>query len=127
MDRPLFTPPEKSQLDLELAEDDLDLASLDALFASSHVDKARLLQSIRRALQFRGQVSLEELTESYPLEQGLAELIAYLSLAADDTDAFIDDTRRVAISWADETGATRRAYMPAVLFKRPASSMEAVS
>lgn len=127
MDRPLFTPPEKSQLDVELAEEELDLASLDALFASAHVDKTRLVQSIRRALQFHGQVSLEELTQAYPLEQGLAELIAYLSLAADDADAFIDDTRRVAISWADEAGVTRRAYMPAVLFKRPAPTMEAVS
>jgi hypothetical protein len=126
MDRPLFTPPEKTQLNVEVMEETLDLASLDALFSTTHVDKTRLLQSIRRALQFRGQISLEELIQSYPLEQGLAELITYLSLAADDADAFIDDTRRVAISWVDELGFARRAHMPAVLFKRSAPAMEPV-
>ncbi|MDP9413221.1 MAG: DUF3375 domain-containing protein [Pseudomonadota bacterium] len=127
MDRPLFTPPEKTQLDVDVLEEEVDLGSFDALFATTHVDKARLIQSIGRALQARGQVSLEELIQAYPLERGLAELITYLSLAADDGDAFIDDTRRVAISWVNDQGVTRQAYMPAVLFKRPVAVMMAVS
>lgn len=120
MDRRLFAVPEKTQLEMDVIEGLVALPSLDALFSTTYVDKTRLLQSIRRALQFRGQVSLEELTQAYPLEQGLAELITYLSLAADNPDAFIDDSRRVAISWVNELGATRRVHMPAVLFKCPA-------
>lgn len=127
MDRSMFTPPSKTQLDLEVLDEPVDLASLDALFATTHVDKTRLMQSIGRALQTRMQISLEELIEAYPLEQGLAELITYLSLAADDSDAHIDDSHRVAISWADELGVARRAFMPTVLFKRHAPVMETVS
>ncbi|QDH75049.1 DUF3375 domain-containing protein [Brevundimonas sp. M20] len=127
LDRPLFTPPNRAELDVEISEEDLDPASLDALFATTHVDKARLLQSIRQALQFSSQISLGELLDAHPLEQGLAELIGYLSLAADDADAFIDDAQRMAISWTDEAGVVRRAYMPVVLFKRPTPAIEAVS
>ncbi len=126
MDRPLFTPPEKTPIEVDGLDVDMDLASLDALFATSHVDKARLMQAVRRLLQSRSQVSLQDLVETQPLEQGLAELIAYLSLAADDPDALIDDGRRVAIAWIDDAGANRRAFMPAVIFKRPAQMMEAV-
>jgi hypothetical protein len=127
MDRPLFTPPAKARLDLETLDEPVDLASLDLLFAAKHVDKGRLMQSLRRALQTRTQISLEELTKEYPLEQGLAELITYLSLAADDADALIDDSRRITISWVDELGVPRRAFMPAVLFKQPAPMIEAAS
>jgi hypothetical protein len=127
MERPLFTPPETARIEVESLEGDVDLTSLDALFATIHVDKAPLMQAIRRALQAQTQVSLEDLIESHPLSQGLAELIAYLSLAADDSDAVIDDGRRSAISWIDATGVARRAVMPVVLFKRGTPTMEVVS
>ena len=45
---PLFTPPEKTQIEADVVDDELDLTSLDALFATTHVDKARLMQTIRR-------------------------------------------------------------------------------
>ena len=127
MDRPLFTPPEKTQIEVDAMDEDVDPASLDALFAIAHVDKARLMQCVRRLLQSRSQISLKELVEAQPLEQGLAELVAYLSLAADDADALIDDSQRVSISWPDASGVTRRAVMPAVVFKRPAQILEAQS
>jgi hypothetical protein len=127
MERPLFTPPETVGIQVESFEEDVDLVSLDALFATTHVDKAPLMQAIRRALQAQSQVSLEELIETRPLSQGLAELIVYLSLAADDSDAVIDDGRRVAISWTDATGVARRAVMPVVLFKRGMPTTDTVS
>jgi flagellar motility protein MotE (MotC chaperone) len=127
MDRPLFTPPEKTRIQVDVVEDEVDLASLDALFATTHVDRGRLMQAIRRQLQSRSQVSLEALIEAQPLEQGLAELITYLSLAADDPDALIDEGRRVAISWVDDVGVGRRAVMPVVVFKRPVQTLEPAS
>ena len=125
MDRPLFTPPDKPQIDIDVLAVPTDLVSLDALFATPHVDKTRLRESIRRTLQSRGQVSLEELIQTYPLEQGLAELIAYLSLAADDPNALIDDNRRVVIAWVDNLNIARRAFMPIVVFKRSVPVTEA--
>lgn len=127
MDRPLFTPPEKTELDVDIVDEPVDLFALDALFSTSHVDRSRLLRSIGRELQSRPQVSLDEVIQAHPLEQGLAELISYLSLAADESDAVIDDSRRAVITWVDDQGTTRRAEMPVVVFKRSAPVMEMIS
>ena len=118
MDRPLFDPPLAPQIEetpLAPAED----VPVDALFDTVHVDKARLAANIRRALQLNAQMSLRELVETHPLEQGLAELIGYFSLAAEDAHAIIDDDGREIIAWTDEEGTPRRATLPRVIFCRP--------
>jgi hypothetical protein len=56
--------------------------------------------------------------ETYPLEQGLAELVAYLSLAAADDKAVIDDEHTETIGWIDADGGERRATLPVVIFCR---------
>ena len=91
MDRLLFTPPFRLKLTQQIiTEGDQSLAA-DALFEQVHVDRSRLMAHIRWALQTRDQVSVADLVECFPLTQGLAELVAYLSLAADDDAAVIDD------------------------------------
>jgi hypothetical protein len=118
MERPLFSPPFKAKIanaEILPGEDDV---SADALFEQSHVDKARLLSHIRSALQTRQQVSLAEVVDAHPIEQGLAELVAYLSLAVDDDKALIDDSRNQTMSWVDPTRGPRTATMPLVVFTR---------
>src|SRR5258708_38940460 len=81
MDRPLFEPPLRPQIDevpLVAAEE----IPCDALFDHTYVDKERLAANIRQALQIRSQVSLDELVHQHPLEQGLAELVADVNLSA---------------------------------------------
>ncbi len=118
LDRPLFTPPFKPTLDdaVALAGDE-DIPA-DALFGQIRIDKARLAANIRRALQVRNQVTLAELVREHPLEHGLAELIAYMSLAADDRSAVIDDDHTQHLQWIDTAGITRRAALPQVIFQR---------
>jgi hypothetical protein len=82
------------------------------------VDKAELASRIRRALQAQTQVSLGELLASHPLERGLAEVVAYLSLAADDPHAIIEDEQRQSIRWTDSAGTERRATVPLVVYSR---------
>jgi hypothetical protein len=121
MDRPLFIPPFKLKFAQELvAEGDQSLAA-DALFEQVYIDKTRLLSQIRWALQTRHQISLADLVEHFPLEQGLAELVAYLSLATEDDAAVIDDRDKQQISWTDAAGTRRRATMPLVIFNARAS------
>ena len=90
----------------------------DALFGQIYVDKGRLKARIRQALQTRAQISLSELVAAEPLEHGLAELIAYLSLAADDARAVIDDQHKQTIEWTDKDGHRRQATLPLVIFGR---------
>jgi flagellar motility protein MotE (MotC chaperone) len=130
LERPLFTPAAKPRLEeLELAagDDDIDTARL---FDQVVVDKARLRAAIQRALRRRSQVSLRELLEGEPLDQGLAELVAYLELAHvqgnsgafDGLRALVDEAVEESIRWrttdATDEPVTREARMPRVIFTR---------
>jgi Protein of unknown function (DUF3375) len=118
MERPLFAPPWKPSIaEQVLLEGSGDVPS-DVLYEQVYVDKTQLAAHIRRSLQTRPQVSLGELVESRPLERGLAELVAYLSLAADDPRALIDDEQRQTISWIDPAGSERKATVPLVVYGR---------
>lgn len=120
MERPLYTPalkPRIADLVLEAGEVDLDTA---ALFSQTVIDKAALSQHIRQALQDAPQVTLRELCERWPLEHGLAELVAYLQLASEDFACTIDEAAQDVITWwgADRVGReqTRQARLPRVIF-----------
>jgi hypothetical protein len=119
MDRPMFTPPFKPYITQQtLDEGDADI-SADILFDQFVVDKDRLRAQIRRALQTRNQISLQELLQEQPIEQGLAELVAWLSLATGEEIGVIDENRQQTVEWIDDTGTIRRATLPTVIFVQP--------
>lgn len=118
MDRPMFSPPHKPDLDDTLPAADAGDVSADALFELVHVDKRRLQAQIWRALQRQDQIALTDIVEEHPLELGLAELVAYLSIASEDPNSVIDDQSKTTIDWIDADGASRRATMPRVVFVR---------
>jgi hypothetical protein len=122
MERPLHTPVQKpviADIVLETGDVDLDAA---ALYSQVVVDRAQLAGHIRQALQDRSQVTLCELVESYPLQQGLAELVAYLQLGSDAFKTVVDEDTHEVIEWQtsrrDETPKVRRARLPRVIFVR---------
>jgi len=118
MDRPLFTPPVKSLITQHsLDAGDTDVPA-DALFEQFYVDPQRLAAHLRQALQTRRQVSLGQLLEEHPLEQGLAELVAWLTLATGEASGVIDEDRPQTIDWIDDRGHPRRATLPTVIFTR---------
>jgi len=124
MERPLHAPTQKIALSsarIDAGDEDLDAA---ALYAQFVVDKAALAQHVRRSLQHRGQVTLAELVLHRPLQQGLAELVAYLSLAAEPPGpgaglkATIDDEVQDSVHWVARDGQTKTAHLPRVIFSR---------
>lgn len=118
LERPLFSPPMRLRVaDAEVLEASEDVPA-DALFAQAHIDKERLRESVRHALQTREQVSLAEVLHEAPLQQGLAELVAYLDLASDERTALFEDSRTQTLSWTDAHGRARRITLPLVLFHR---------
>ncbi len=119
MERPLYSPPVRtkiSALKLDDTESDVDVA---ALFTHVAVDKAQLHRHVQNALQSRSQVGLAELIDRYPLQHGLAELLAYLQMAEADGQASIDESRTDTIGWkqADEF-RWRTARVARVIFSR---------
>jgi hypothetical protein len=118
MERPLHAPPFKLALDggaIVAGDEDMDAA---ALFSQFIVDKATLAQHVRQSLQQRSQVTLPELLADRPLEQGLAELMAYLSLATEPGRAVIDDSVQDTVAWVSLGGQRKNARLPRVIFSR---------
>lgn len=117
MERPLYTPAARTPIDssVDTGDEEVDPA---ALFDQVHVDRALLASGVRRALQHRGQVGLPELVRDNPLEQGLAELVGYLSLADDAFRVVFDESAREQVSWQDADGRERVATLPRVTYVR---------
>ncbi len=130
LERPLFTPSLKSRLaDLAIVAgaDDIDTARL---FDQIVLDKARLRAAVQGALRRQSQITLHELLAVEPLQQGLAELVAYLELAhagdggeaLDGLRALVDEAVIDPIRWqgrsADGEPVTREARLPRVIFTR---------
>ncbi len=118
MERPLHAPAHKPVLQsgaIRAGDEDLDAA---ALYSQFVVDKAALAQHVRQSLQQRSQVTLAELLDARPLQQGLAELVAYFSLAAEPGRAVIDDTQEDQVAWTTRSGQHKQARLPRVVFSR---------
>jgi len=122
LERPLYTPPLKPMIaDIELEEGD---AKVDAavLYSQVVVNRAQLARHIRQALQDRSQVTLRELTDTQPLRQGLAELVAYLHLGSESFKTVVDENTPEVVAWhavaIDGESTEKRARLPRVIFVR---------
>ena len=122
MERPLYTPALKlviSNAILEAGDADLDAA---ILYSQIVIDKARLVHNVRLALQDCSQITLGELCEMQPLQNGLSELVAYLQLCGEGFKSVVDEGTTDAIVWhsVDNDGEkhARQARLPRVIFVR---------
>jgi hypothetical protein len=122
MERPLYTPAIKpliADIELELGDAEVDAA---ALYSQVVINKAQLARHIRQALQDRSQITLHELCEMQPLQQGLAELVAYLQLASDAFKSVVDEEVAETIVWRrqgqDGREYAKQARLPRVIFVR---------
>ncbi|MBS7327116.1 MAG: DUF3375 family protein, partial [Thiopseudomonas sp.] len=118
LDRPLYSPPLKPHIASQVLVEGSSEGNTDALFNQVYVDKARLQATLRRALRQQPHISLGELLTQQPLQQGLAELIAWLELTTTHHHYAIDEQQTELIQWIDEQGRARRASVPLILFCR---------
>lgn len=121
MERPLFSPPLRPELDTSVASGDETVVDPEALFNQVVVDRGRLQSAIARELRQHGQTSLADVIRTHPLQVGLAELVTYLSLAGEDARASFDEAQAQTVEWQDEGGVHRHARVPLVLFTQPRS------
>jgi hypothetical protein len=126
MELPLNTPVAKVRLeDLVLTQGDGDIDA-SALYGREEVDREELAGRVRRCLQERGQSTLAQVVEAFPLERGLAEVVTYLQLGEDRFRAAVVDGEFDILSWAipevEGEKRVRTARVPRVLFSRGAES-----
>ena len=122
MERPLYTPtlkPVFADIALQAGEEDVDAG---ALYSQRVVDSAQLASHIRHVLQDRSQVTLRELIKLQPLQQGLAELVAYLQLGSESFKTVVDEGTPESIDWdamaSDGAFVSKQAVLPRIIFVR---------
>lgn len=124
MERPLYAPAVRARLDDQVAAAGGVEVDTSALFSQFVIDRARLTRNISLALQQRSQITLRELCEEQPVQQGLAELLAYLQLADDDHATMVDESISDTVRWtAVDSGGVeclREARLPRIIFVRHA-------
>ena len=116
LERPLYSPALKPLISSELRQSEEAEIDVGALFSQVVIDKGKLAGYIRQALQNQDQITLRMLVQSYPLEHGLAELVTYLQIAADNPKALFDEERIEPVTWQDRNGNWKSAEMPRVIF-----------
>src|SRR5215469_9872172 len=118
MERPLYAPVRKARIssdDIRDADVETDPA---ALFEQVYVDPAPLAAGVREALRGQRTVGLKELVTQRPIQQGLAELVTYLSLKDETFQIAYDEQRHEEIGWTDREGASRVVTLPRVSYAR---------
>jgi hypothetical protein len=118
MERPLFRPAAPMALSQAPVQAGDAVGDATALFTQVRVDKAALAAHVRQALQTRAQVSLGELLQTRPLQQGLGELVVYLQLASVAAQAVVDEGVQETVRWTGADGVPRSATLPRVIFVR---------
>jgi hypothetical protein len=119
-ERPLYEPSRKVLVDdAVVTADDADVDA-GALFSQFHVDKERLKANVDAVLADAEQATLVEVTRVHPLQQGLAEIVAYYQLASESEWASIRDDVPQQLQWHLPDGSIREATIDQIIFVRPA-------
>ena len=120
MERPLFTPALKPVIESVLLEIGESNGDASALYSQMVMDKPRISRHIHRALQAQTQVTLKELTESQPLQQGLVELVTYLELGSGPFKTVLDEETFEVVVWqnSEDNKETKQARLPRIIFVR---------
>jgi hypothetical protein len=94
MERPLGEEPQEAEFyhhPTEIGSDEFDNADFQRLLSQFEINKEILLNRIATHLNDKGQVTLCAILEEHPLENGLAELLTYFSIASQSTKHLIND------------------------------------
>ncbi|MGM0419011.1 MAG: DUF3375 domain-containing protein [Thermodesulfobacteriota bacterium] len=118
MERPMYKVKYDSIIKEQPEAADESLIPSDLLYSMVSVDKTRLKKIISEKLRYKEQVSLNEILNENPLKEGLAELVAYLSIASDDKKAFFDESKHNEVFWSDKNNKLKKTNIPSVIFSR---------
>ena len=118
LERRLYEPGRRVPIDSEVDESRPEDADSSALFEQSYVDAAALAQNVRDALAVRAQVGLPSLLGERPLDEGLAELLAYFALSDEGFAVVFDELSSDIVQWRGPDDTERVATVPKVSFVR---------
>ena len=116
-ERPLYDPQPDVVVDSMISPDEIDVAELGDLFTQRFVDTARLAENIRAVVPPRTSAALDDIIGLFPVQEGVAEILGYLALDADDITIDVADDE-MTIDFADVLGDRKRVRMRKVQVRR---------
>lgn len=99
--------PESGTLSIE------DFGELEKVFGNIYIDRKVLENNIRRAMDGKSQVTLSDVVEQYPLEQGLPELFAYFGVLKQFPHYSVNEEKQQAIMFDYENN--KRILIPEII------------
>jgi hypothetical protein len=83
------------------------------------LDKQDIQNKIKALLKDKSEISLADILKIHPVENGLAEIITYVSIASRNQKHRIDADKKVAVAWMnEEEKAEKKIMLPNVVFVR---------
>lgn len=117
MERPLGEEPQEADFEnhpTEIGSHALENADFKRLLSQFEINKETLLQRISVRLKQKHQVTLAEILNEHPLENGLAELLTYFSIASQSAKHLINDDAYDLIRL--QQGTERFVKVPQIIF-----------
>lgn len=99
--------------DAEASE--LGLEVIEELVRQSEIDFRTLRQHLREALFENSQITVGQLLERFPAEQGFASVVGYVALGAKHGEVTCETE---VVSWVGSDERQRKARVPAIYFVR---------
>lgn len=110
---PTMRVPDSTMDDAEPSE--LTIEAVEELVRQSEIDLRTLRDHIRTMLLEQSQVSIADVLNRHPAEQGFGSVVGYVSLGARHGE--VSETSQV-VSWTGKDGVERSARVPAIYFTR---------
>ena len=110
--RPLHSSQPPARVDSLIAPAEVEPADYEALFSQRFIDTAALASNIRAVVPPRSRVDLAEILTLFPVEDGVAEILGYLSLSGEEIDVEMHDDQEMTIDYTDPAGTMRRVRLP---------------
>jgi len=123
-DRPIGNPPQKATFKnqpTEIGSTQLETANLGVLFDQFEMNRQELEANIAGLLKDNSEITLSEVVRKYPIQNGLAEVLTYFSIAATSKKHQINDDKKELIPWLleEDIDATKKEiHLPLVTFVR---------
>lgn len=119
-ERPLYTPPEQIKFKKQALQEGQAYGGNELLYEQFDIDIPRLKNNTKQLLKKQPRVSLPELLKEYPVEKGVAEVVAYLDIASKNEkrhSVSADEQEEIRIH-NSQTGQTFKVKIPKIIFSR---------
>lgn len=90
-----------------------DFEELGKVFGNIHIDRKELVKNIRETMKDKGQVTLSDVVEQYPLKHGLPEFFAYLVVLKQFPHYSVNEDKHQAIVFDYEND--KRILIPEII------------